>query len=233
MAMKIIKLKEIDSTNDFCKKFMGEGELIVTAEKQTCGKGTKGRSFISDEGGLYVSVMRRYEKFDYTKTFSIMINASVAVCKTVEAFGLTPCVKWANDVLIGGKKVCGTLIENRLGADGVCTSIVGIGLNVNNSLPDELKDIATTMSEQKGKKLSLSSVRTKLLHNLQKEYTIEDYKSYVDWFGKEVYLDSAGEKLTAIALDVDSAGNLICSVAGETRRISSGEMSLRLVCNPV
>jgi len=227
--MKIIKLKEIDSTNDFCKKFIDEGELIVTAEKQTCGKGTKGRSFISDVGGLYVSVMRRYEHFDYTKTFSIMINACVAVCKTVEAFGLKPCVKWANDVLLGGKKVCGTLIENRLGANGMCTSIVGIGLNVNNVLPEELKDIATTMCEQKGKRLSLLSVRAKLLHNLQSEFTVADYKSRVDWFGKEVYLTSGEEQVKATAVDVDDCGNLICDISGERRKISSGEMSLRLI----
>lgn len=231
--MKIIELEEIDSTNEFCKKMNFEEDVIVTAQRQSGGKGTKGRSFVSGEGGLYLSVMRKLKDFDYANTFSIMINACVAVCKTVRHFGLNPTVKWANDVLVSGKKICGTLIENRLGADGVCTSIVGIGLNVNNALPDELKEIATTMSEQKGKKLSLKSVRACLVRNLEKQYTVEDYKEYVDWFGQEVYLDCNGEMKTAVARDVDEAGNLVCEMDGVIKKVSSAEMSLRLKCKSI
>ncbi|MDE7076174.1 MAG: biotin--[acetyl-CoA-carboxylase] ligase, partial [Clostridia bacterium] len=121
--IKIIELEEIDSTNEFCKRFNFEEDVIVVAEKQVKGKGTNGREFVSDEGGLYVSLMRRLPNFDFKNTFSIMINACVAVCKTVESFGLNPTVKWANDVLVDGSKICGTLIENRLGADNVCYSI--------------------------------------------------------------------------------------------------------------
>ncbi|MDE5765637.1 MAG: biotin--[acetyl-CoA-carboxylase] ligase, partial [Clostridia bacterium] len=108
--IKIIELEEIDSTNEFCKRFNFEEDVIVVAEKQVKGKGTNGREFVSDEGGLYVSLMRRLPNFDFKNTFSIMINACVAVCKTVESFGLKPTVKWANDVLVDGRKICGTLI---------------------------------------------------------------------------------------------------------------------------
>lgn len=230
---KIVELEEIDSTNEFCKRFIEEERLIVTAQRQTKGRGTKGRSFVSDEGGLYVSILRKYDNFNYSDTFSIMINVCVAVCKTVQSFGLNPCVKWANDVLVDGKKICGTLIENRLGADNTLISIVGIGINVNNVLPEELKDVATTLKECKGKEISVKTVKNRLLKNLTEEYTVEDYKSYIDWFGKEVYLDCNGVREEAIALDVDERGNLICNVKGEVKTISSAEMSLRLKCNPV
>ncbi len=233
MKTKIIELDEIDSTNEFCKRFPNEADLIVCAKRQTKGKGTKGRSFISDEGGVYVSVMKRYKNFDFSNTFSIMINACVAVCNTLKAFNLNPTVKWANDVLLNGKKVCGTLIENRLGADNTCLSIVGIGLNVNNLLPEELKEIATTMRESKGRKLNLKSVRAQLIKNLQNEYTVEEYKSFVNWFGQEVYLDANGQRLSATALDVDEKGNLICEIDGEIQKISSAEMSLRFKCSTV
>ena len=133
--IEIIQLDEIDSTNEFCKRMNFESDVIVTAKRQLSGKGTNGRSFASDEGGLYVSVMKRYENFDFANTFSIMINACVAVCKTLKSLGLKPRVKWANDVLVGGKKICGTLIENRLGADNVCTSVVGMGINVTTFFP--------------------------------------------------------------------------------------------------
>lgn len=234
MKTKIIELEEIDSTNEFCKRFNFDEDVIVTAERQVKGKGTNGRDFVSEKGGLYVSVMRKYKDFNFSDTFSIMINACVAVCRTVERFGLKPCVKWANDVLVGGKKICGTLIENRLGAGNVCTSIVGIGINVNNVLPDDLKDIATTMSEQKGgKKISVKKVRDCLIGNLEEKYTVEDYKKYVDWFGQEVYLDSNGTRTEAIALDVDADGNLVCEIKGQIRKISSAEMSLRLKCKSI
>lgn len=230
--MKIIELDEIDSTNEFCKRFDFKEDVIVTAERQIKGKGTNGRSFSSEEGGLYVSVMRRYKDFDYSKTFSIMINACVAVCRTVKHFGLTPNIKWANDVLIDGKKVCGTLIENRF-AGNELISIVGIGLNVNNVLPPELDGIATTMGAEKGKKISLKRVRNTLIKNLKKNYTVSDYKRYVDWFGREIYLDRSGSRVDAVALDVDEEGLLVCNVGGEIKKISSAEMSLRLKCKSI
>lgn len=234
MKTKIFELEEIDSTNEFCKRLNFDEDVIVTAERQLKGKGTNGRSFVSDEGGLYVSVMKKFKNFDFADTFSIMVNACVAVCKTVESFGLNPMVKWANDVLVGGKKICGTLIENRLGADEVCTSIVGIGLNVNNILPEELKEVATTMSEEKGgRKISVKRVRARLLKNMKKQYGIADYKAYVDWFGQEVYLDSNGKRLEAVALDVDADGSLVCEIEGKIKKISSAEMSLRLKCKSI
>ena len=143
--MKIIQLEEVDSTNEYCKRLSGESEVIVTAKRQSAGKGTKGRSFISDEGGLFVSVMRRYEKFDASQTFKIMVDSCVAVCRTLEFFGLNPVIRWANDVLVNGKKICGTLIENTFSGGDVSRSIIGVGININNALPEELKDIATSM----------------------------------------------------------------------------------------
>ena len=231
--IQIVELDEIDSTNEFCKRFPKEADLLVWAKRQTKGKGTKGRSFVSDEGGVYVSLMRRFKDFDFSNTFSIMINACVAVCKTLEAFNLKPTVKWANDVLVNGKKICGTLIENRLGANGVCLSIVGIGLNVNNILPEELKEIATTMKDCRGRKINIKSVRKQLIKYLLQEYSVDEYKTYINWFGQEVYLDANGDRFTATAVDVDQSGNLICSVDGEIKKISSGEMSLRFKCSTV
>ncbi|MDE7380281.1 MAG: biotin--[acetyl-CoA-carboxylase] ligase [Clostridia bacterium] len=233
MKTKIIKLEEIDSTNEFCKRFDFDEDVIVTAERQVKGKGTNGRGFVSDEGGLYISFMRKFSDFDYKNTFSIMVNACVAVCRTIEHFGFKPGVKWANDVLVNGRKISGTLIENRLGSNGVCTSIVGIGINVNNVLPEELKEIATTMSAEKGKKFSVNRVRGRLIKNLKKEYTVADYKKYVDWFGQEVYLDANGTQTEAVALDVDDDGCLVCNVGGEIKKISSAEMRLRLKCKSI
>lgn len=236
MKAKIIELEEIDSTNLFCKRCNADEfdcDLIVTAERQLNGMGTKGRSFSSEEGGLYISLMRKLENFDFSKTFSIMINACVAVCETLEKIGLEPRIKWANDVLVGGKKICGTLIENRLLSGNVCNSVVGIGINVNNELPEELKDVATSVSEQKGKSYPVKKLRNILIKNLQNEYTVADYKRYVDWFGREVDLTCGDKVITAVALDVDNDGSLVCEIDGEVKKINSAEMSLRLKCSTI
>ena len=237
MKAKIIELEEIDSTNLFCKRCNVDEfdcDLIVTAERQTAGMGTKNRSFSSEEGGLYISLMRKFEGFDFANTFSIMINSCVAVCETLEEIGLQPNIKWANDVLVGGKKICGTLIENRLLSGGVCISIVGMGINVNNPLPEELKDTATSVSELKGKKYSVKKIRKILIKKLQNDYTVADYKRYVNWFGRDVQLICGDEVVPATAIDVDNSGSLVCKIGGELKKINSAEMSLRLTsCNTI
>lgn len=226
--MKIIELENVDSTNEYIKR-LGFGEdIIVVAKRQTGGRGTKGRSFASDEGGLYLSIARTYNGFDPANTFTLMINACVAVCRTLEEFGLKPTVKWANDVLVDGKKICGTLIENTHSSAHICHSIVGIGINVNNILPQKLNRIATTMRAQLAKVTDIGKVKTALIKNLQNSYTVDDYKSYIDWFGKRIMLDMNGERVEAIALDIGKDGRLICKIDNNIRQISSAEVSLRL-----
>ena len=226
--MRIIELAECDSTNEYLKRLDGEEDTIVTALRQTAGKGTKGRSFSSADGGLYLSVMRFYESFPAANAFEIMINSCVAVCKTVEGFGIKPVIRWANDVLVNGRKICGTLIENTFAGANIRRSIVGMGINVNNELPSELRQIAVSMREILGKRLSLQTVKKAHIANLQKSFTIDDYKNYIDWFGKEVALHTDTESYTATALDVTADGRLVVSRDGKIIEISSAEVSLRL-----
>lgn len=226
--MRIIELAECDSTNEYLKRLDGEEDTIVTALRQTAGKGTKGRSFSSADGGLYLSVMRFYENFSAANAFEIMINSCVAVCKTVENFGITPIIRWANDVLVNGRKICGTLIENTFAGANIRRSIVGMGINVNNELPSELRQFAVSMCKILGKRLSLQTVKKAHIANLQKSFTIDDYKNYIDWFGKEVALHTDTESYTATALDVTADGRLVVSRDGKIIEISSAEVSLRL-----
>lgn len=228
MKTEIIRLDAVDSTNEYCKRLKGISDAVVTARVQTAGKGTKGRSFVSDEGGLYISVMRTFENFDEGNAFSIMVSCCVAVCRTVERFGAKPVIRWANDVLVGGRKICGTLIENTLLSGHICRSIVGMGINVNNKLPEELKDIATSLVAETGKKVSVEEVRDRLLEYLQEDYTVGNYKEYIDWFGRTVTLNQNGNVRRAVAVDVDECGRLICLIDGQTAAISSAEVSLRL-----
>lgn len=225
--MKIIELDSVNSTNEYIKN-LNDNDIIVCAKSQTGGKGTKGRSFISSAGGLYISVKRSPENFKADKAFKIMINASVAVCETLKNFGVNPVIRWANDVLVNGKKICGTLIENTISNNFIASYIVGMGININNALPSEIEDIATSLKTETGKTFSVEDVKGKLVENLQKEYSVNKYKSYINWFDKKVKLLIDGKEIFAVAKDVDESGRLICEIDGKIKKISSAEVSLRI-----
>lgn len=224
--MKIIELDEVDSTNEYCKALTEN--CIVTAKRQTAGKGTKGRSFISEEGGIYLSVLRYFNGFPAGNAFKIMINSCVAACRTLESFGINPVIRWVNDILVNGKKICGTLIENTFSGGNITRSIVGCGLNVANRFPEELINIATSMNEVAGKEFRLESVKEEFIKNLQREYSVTDYKAYVNWLLKPVTLKTADGEKDVIALDILPDGRLAADDGGKIIKISSAEVSLRL-----
>lgn len=226
--MKIIELDEVDSTNEYLKRMSAGKDVIITAARQNAGKGTKGRSFESSVGGLYLSIMRFYENFPAENAFQIMVDGSVAVCRTLELFGIHPVIKWANDVLAGNRKICGTLIENTFSNGHITRSIVGCGINVNNMLSPELRNIAVSMSEILKKKIDITCVKETLIDNFQNHYELAEYKSYIDWFDTFITLKTPdGDKLVK-ALDVSESGRLIVDWDGNILEISSAEVSLRL-----
>ena len=227
--MKWVKLQEVDSTNNYAKQRRGEGQsFIVTAQRQTGGRGTKGRSFSSNEGGVYLSTLRFYENFLAKDAFKLMSGAAVAVCETLRFYGLKPVIKWSNDVLVGGKKICGILIENTLSGDKISSSVVGIGLNVNNIFPDELSDSATSFALETGRTLCVEEVTKRLIEELEKERTIEEYRSYLGFMGENVALILEDKSIPATLVCVDDRGNLVVEIEGKTQVFSSAEVSLRL-----
>lgn len=224
-----IRFETLPSTNDYVKqKRTEEKPLIVTAKRQSQGRGTKGRSFVSNEGGVYLSALRFYQEFPAKRGFEIMANAAVAVCETLRFYGLNPVIKWANDVFVGDKKICGILIENTFSGAFVQSSIVGIGLNVNGGFDGELAEIATSMQEQSGKTFSVEEVTEKLIEELLKERDVEEYLAYVGYMGKEATLIFGEESVRGKLLFVDEEGGLHVEIAGEERRLTSAEVSLRL-----
>ena len=216
--MKWIKFDEIPSTNDYVKSIRDGGEdVIVTAKRQTGGRGTKGRSFTSEDGGVYLSTLRFYKDFLAKDAFKIMSGAAVAVCETLRFFGLTPVIKWSNDIYVNGKKICGILIENTLSGKNISSSIVGVGLNVNTLFCGELSDIATSMLLESGKSFSVEEVTKKLIEELFKERTMEEYRAYLGFMGERVTL-----------IFVDDEGRLTAEINGERRVFSSAEVSVRI-----
>lgn len=231
--MKIIRFEEIDSTNDYVKSLLRSGktdgeDLVVTAKKQTGGRGTKGRSFVSEEGGVYLTRLYFYRDFPASDAFLVMAGASVAVCRTLEKFGLTATIKWPNDVYVNDKKICGILIENTFSGATISSSVVGIGLNVNNSLPEELKDAAISMREAAGKAFDRAAVENALIEETGNPCPIDEYRKRVGYLDRRVSLFFGDECVPAYALFVNERGELVAEIDGARRAVTAAEVSLRL-----
>lgn len=227
--MKILHFDEISSTNTFAKEKIKDGEsLIVTASRQTGGRGTKGRSFSSNEGGVYLTKLTFYGDFPSKKAFLIMASAAVAVCKTLEKFSLRPVIKWANDVFVRDKKICGILIENGFSGERVAYSIVGIGINVYNDLPQELQDIATTVYQETGKKISVNEVKRELIARLNDVFDMQEYIDRVGYLGKIATITEGEKNFRALLVGVQNTGELIIEENGKRRAVCHGEVSLKI-----
>ncbi len=219
------RVDEVDSTNELAKKKRAENvDYIFLAKRQSGGRGTKGRSFSSEEGGVYLSVLTHYAGYPAERAFEIMAGAAVAVCRTVESYGLSPVVKWANDVFVNGKKICGILIENTLSGGEIASSIVGIGLNVCNPLPAELNEIATSIAREGGRVAPVGEVAKRLVEELQKPTTLSEYRRYLGFVGREIVLRVGEQRYCAILRSVTDRGELQVEIAGEEKIFSSAEV---------
>jgi BirA family biotin operon repressor/biotin-[acetyl-CoA-carboxylase] ligase len=224
-----VRFESISSTNDYAKERRGEKKnLIVTAIRQTGGKGTKGRSFSSEEGGVYATKLTFYEDFPAKEAFKIMQNAAVAVCETLAFLGLKPLIKWPNDIYVSDKKICGILIENTFSGTNVSSSLVGIGINIYNSLPQELEGIATSVLLETGIRQEVETVCEKLIEELSKEHTEEQYLSYIGYMGKEVTLIIGDECVQGRLVCVEKDGKLRVETDEGEALLSSAEVSVRI-----
>lgn len=170
---KIHRFKQIDSTNSAAFRYSEKGApsgSVFTAAYQTQGRGKWGRNWVSPRGKNLLFSILLHPK---VKSFHAPLVTQIA-CRSVakvlsRKFHLHPTFKRPNDVLIGGKKICGVLVEARSRTNGNLESLViGVGLNVN-SKPEELVPGATSLSAETGKKYSRSRLLTSLLQEFRKD----------------------------------------------------------------
>lgn len=220
--MKTTIFDTLPSTNDYCEtREFGEDTAII-AREQTGGKGTKGRSFSSPRGGVYLSLVRYYP-CKAENSFSLMIASCMAVVKTLELYGVSAGVKWPNDVFFNGKKICGILIKNSFEGENVKKSITGIGVNVNNDIPKDLADIAINLKSVVGE-VDIDEFYKRLIENLYADYSVDEYRSRNIVLGKEITVIKNGESRKAVAEDVAADGSLVLK-GGE--RLFYGEVTIR------
>ena len=151
---EVIILDETESTNLYAKQNIDsfDRNAVILARRQTAGRGRKGRSFLSPEGGLYMTIVLNADKSLGERCFPTVVCA-VEVCRAVEAcFDLQCEIKWVNDIYLNGKKLCGILCESSSINSKI---VIGIGININkppNGFHPEISDIAVSIAAKVGEK---------------------------------------------------------------------------------
>jgi len=236
--------RELFSTNDVARelalKETKEGTVIV-AETQTRGRGRLGRGWISPEGGLWFSIIMR-PKVSPRDAPKLTLMMSVVVAKTISRqFGLESEIKWPNDVLIKGKKVCGILTETSTKGDALNFVVVGVGVNTNlrlHDFPASLRGSSTTLKEELKREINRDAFLHSLLEETEHYYQmfiqgkfnaiLADWKNLSKFLGSYVEVTSFDEKIEGWATDIDENGALIIKLRDQsTRKIVSGDVTVR------
>ena len=239
VGQKVIYYPTVTSTNEIAKEKAKQGALegtVVIAGEQTAGKGRRQRIWFSPKGSIALSVIL-YPRLDSLP--SLIMLASLAVVRSIETVtSLKPRIKWPNDVLVNGRKVCGILVESEVRGSKVGYAVVGVGVNVNleaSNLPAMLPG-ATSLSDELGRDVSLPGLVRRLLVEVEGLYLAlesggsiyEGWRDSLVTLGKEVSVESDGSRYIGIAESVARDGSLwLRHPDGGLSQIVAGDVSLR------
>ncbi|NPA51546.1 MAG: biotin--[acetyl-CoA-carboxylase] ligase [Aquificae bacterium] len=232
---------QIDSTNRYAKTHPLKEGTVVIAQRQTAGKGRKDRRWLSTGKGIYFSlVLEPKLPIDELLRFSALFP--YVVRKTVEIFTKKEVgIKWPNDIFLNGKKVSGILIESEIEAERINRLIVGIGLNVNDTVEDleQIKDTATSMLIETGKNFSKKEILSFLLDEIEKEYIkflsnidfrksiLKELNRYLLWKGKKIKVFNENQTLEGILIGINENGAVLIKKGKSINVLYSGDISLR------
>lgn len=215
-------LSTVDSTNRYAKTLASQGApsgTVILTEQQTGGRGRMGKSFHSPAGGLYMSVILRPE-LTSRDLMAVTASAASAVALTLLDHGLTPQIKWVNDVFLNDRKICGILCEGSFNIElqALDYLVAGIGINLcpDPGLSPELRDIITDIASESGLRLTRWETAVSVLRHFGS--CIEDihdrtfmdvYRTYSRTLGHRVRVTIDGREETALAVDFDNDAGLI------------------------
>lgn len=239
---RITIYKSLESTNKTAKEMAINGcehGTVIIADSQTSGKGRYGKSFYSpSENGLYISFVLHSQFLELSNITLITLATAVAVCRAIQTVtGKSPEIKWVNDILLNGKKICGILTEaiTDFESGNIDWIVVGIGINIYTSdFPSELNSIATSIfpDETGGiirNRLAAEIINIFLSPNtwLKDKGLYSEYKDRLTLLGHTITVLRADETFNALALDIDEAGQLIVEKSdGTILKLFSEEVSI-------
>lgn len=243
LGRNFVHYPTVDSTNIVAKTLARQGcpdGTVVTAEHQTAGRGRSGRSWTSiQEKAVQMSLVLRPQA-PPAKAPSITQIGAASVALAMESLGVSPKIKWPNDVLLSGKKVCGILTEMSCELDHIHFIVMGIGINVGgSSLPEDISKIATSLEMEGCLDLDRGRLIAKVLNNfepLYRSFLRGDSSPYLDicrrlsWLkDREISFSRDGETMEATAGDIDDQGRLeVRFPDGRSEYLLSGEVHIGL-----
>lgn len=234
--LKVFFYDEISSTNDEARRLVNSGEkppFAVAAARQSGGKGRRGRSFSSPEGGVYLSIVIHVR--DCMNIEHITTAAALGVARTIDSLGFESRIKWVNDIYLNGKKAVGILCEGVVSMEDFSVSDVVIGIGVNyttKDFPPELRDIVTSLypdgKPAMGRAQFAALEIGNVLSSLSDEAYIGEYRKKCFIIGMDVNVITPKGTREARAIDVDDDAHLVVRYSdGSTESLSSGEVTIR------
>jgi BirA family biotin operon repressor/biotin-[acetyl-CoA-carboxylase] ligase len=236
--------QETTSTNDVIEKLARDKVkqgVVVFAESQSKGRGRLGRKWMSPTGkGLWFSVLLRPD-LRPQETTQLTVASATALARAIQSqTGLKPEIKWPNDILIGGKKVAGILTEMSAELDRVKHVILGIGLDVNQSVsefPADLRKLATSLKIESGKSVSRAELAIKILQELDDDYVrvcdgdfarlADEWQERCTTIGQQVTVHIGDRRIRGRAESLDDDGALLLRTEhGRIERIIGGDVLL-------
>lgn len=229
---RIIYRPIMDSTNIRAKEEGKRGDVFL-AGMQTMGRGRRGRSWISNpKDGLYLSLI----PFTFPDSpAQVTILAALAVSQAISiCTKLSPQIKWPNDVLINGKKICGILAEMESRGSQIQNIVVGMGINVfHRQMPDFLLNSATSLYLQGVTEISLEKLAAEVVNaydayaNLHFSDALTAYRKQCCTIHQTVDAIYCDHVITGKAIDIDEDGALLLATKTGTVALQSGEVSIR------
>ena len=244
VAKEVLYIDTIDSTNtkaqELAEKGYPSGTLVV-ADKQESGKGRRGRSWVSPSGtGIFMTLMIKPD-INPNNASMLTLVAALAVAKAITSVtGEEAMIKWPNDIVVNGKKVCGILTEMNAQFDYINHIVVGIGINVHNeSFPEEISQMASSlMIEAGGKRFHRAQIIAETMSYFEQYYDtflktqdlsalVREYDKLLVNRNKSVRVLDPKEPFDGKAMGITPKGELIVDTWESRKLVSSGEVSVR------
>lgn len=240
----VIYYDETDSTNNRAKEAGNNKEphgTLFVADMQMAGKGRRGRVWKSPSGSSIYMTILLYPDIPPVKAPQLTLIMAIAVAEGIrEVTGLETKIKWPNDIVVNGKKICGILTEMSTEIDYINHVVIGIGINVNmESFPEDIAKTATSLRIEAGKEFRRFELIAAIMEHFEKAYEavckagslepiMEDYNRLLVNCGRRVRVLEPEHEYDALALGIDKTGELQVECEdGSRKSVFAGEVSVR------
>lgn len=236
--------KTIDSTNNKAKRMAEEGAshgTLVLAEEQTQGKGRRGKSWNMQKGSAIAMTIVVRPQIRPEKASMLTLIMGLAVAKACRRLlNLDTMIKWPNDIVLNGKKICGILTEMSTEMNVINYLVIGAGINVNIShFPEEIQGVATSLKLETGKEMNRAEIIQECMSRFEEYYekfmkTVDfsalqkEYNEILVNYDREVCVMEPGNEYSGISRGINDKGELLVEKAdGTVTAVYAGEVSVR------